>query len=313
VFSGSHQAHRLGSGALSRRSLGVVGVGVAPRPLSFVENRGRLDGRVAYYADAGATSLFFTRDGLTLALRRRGGGSGGWALRQVFVGARRKVSPRASRMAPGMFNSFVGPRSRWQIGVRSYTSVAYRGVWPSVDVVYSGRRGGLEYSVVIRPGADPRAVRLAYRGARGLRVTRSGGLEVLTPAGALSEHRPIAYQFVRGRRLPVAARYELFGARRGGVGGYGFRLGRYDASRPVVVDPVVFGYAGFLGGLGDDHAFDIAVGPGGTAYVAGSTDSPDFPTTPGPFSVPRGNRDAFVAKVDARRRRESGHRPRRGR
>jgi hypothetical protein len=115
-----------------------------------------------------------------------------------------------------------------------------------------------------------------------------------------SEHRPIAYQYLGGRRVPVSARVELLGARnrRTETDSYGFRLGEYDASRPVVIDPVVFGYAGFLGGSGDDQSFDVAADRAGNAYVAGSTDSPDFPATPGPFSAPRGSTDAFVAKVD---------------
>lgn len=63
-----------------------------------------------------------------------------------------------------------------------------------------------------------------------------------------------------------------------------------------------FIYSTFLGGSGSDEGTGIAVTPSGTAYVAGRTSSPDFPTSPGavqpgPFPNPVGfvDQDAFVA------------------
>jgi hypothetical protein len=255
---------------------------------------------VAYFAHGGGASLFFTPRGVTFALVGSGAKRNGWAVHQAFVGGRATASPHAARPRQGVVNSFVGRRSEWQTGLKLYGRLVYRNVWPGIDVSYSGRANGLEYSFVIRPGADPRAIRLAYRGARALRLTRAGRLEVSTPVGAFAEHRPIAYQRVGGRRVPVSASFTVARAehRRSGDQRYGFGLGGFDASRPVVIDPVVFRYAGFLGGSGDDVSADTAVDKSGNAYMTGYTTSPDFPATPGAFSTPRGDKDAFVAKVD---------------
>jgi hypothetical protein len=58
-------------------------------------------------------------------------------------------------------------------------------------------------------------------------------------------------------------------------------------------------YATFLGGTGDDQAFDVAVDPLGDAYVTGATGSSDFPTTPGAFDgTQNGPRDAFVTQLN---------------
>ena len=175
----------------------------------------------------------------------------------------------------------------------SIRTLAYRHVWPGIDVLYTGRDSGLETSFLIKPGADPRAIEFAYRGATSLEVTPAGRLEVSTPAGVFFEQRPLAYQRVAGHRIPVRVSFRRSGQRR-----YGFRLGVYDTGRPVVIDPVVLGYAGFLGGSGDDQSFDTAVDGSGNAYMTGTTTSLDFPATPGPFSTPRGQMDAFVGKVD---------------
>jgi RHS repeat-associated protein len=60
-------------------------------------------------------------------------------------------------------------------------------------------------------------------------------------------------------------------------------------------------YSTYLGGSSDRHhdlGEAIAVDSGGSAYITGSTDSTDFPTTPGAFEPMRGGGgDAFVASI----------------
>jgi hypothetical protein len=56
-------------------------------------------------------------------------------------------------------------------------------------------------------------------------------------------------------------------------------------------------YATFLGGEGDDRAYDIAVDWDGLVYLTGYTTSSDFPTTEGAFDLALGgSQDAFVSK-----------------
>jgi len=57
-------------------------------------------------------------------------------------------------------------------------------------------------------------------------------------------------------------------------------------------------YATFLGGSGEEWDHGIAMDGAGSVYVAGHTNSSDFPTTPGAFDTSyNGNWDAFVAKL----------------
>ncbi len=59
-------------------------------------------------------------------------------------------------------------------------------------------------------------------------------------------------------------------------------------------------YATYLGGSGDDEGYGIAVDSVGNAYVTGSTDSTNFPTTAGAFqTVNPGTVNAFVTKLNA--------------
>jgi murein DD-endopeptidase MepM/ murein hydrolase activator NlpD len=68
----------------------------------------------------------------------------------------------------------------------------------------------------------------------------------------------------------------------------------------VNVDGTGLAYATFLGGSHPDYSAAIAVDGAGNAYVAGATQSPDFPATPWAFdTVLDGGYDAFVVKVKA--------------
>ena len=78
----------------------------------------------------------------------------------------------------------------------------------------------------------------------------------------------------------------------------GFQVAAYDASKPLVIDPVL-SYSTYLGGSDVDVGFGIAVDASGNAYVAGITYSTDFPTTAGAFQATSGgDSDVFVTKLN---------------
>jgi hypothetical protein len=56
-------------------------------------------------------------------------------------------------------------------------------------------------------------------------------------------------------------------------------------------------YGTYLGGIGEEFATGVAVGPDGAAHVSGYTDSLDFPTTPGAFDRTVAGQDGFALKV----------------
>jgi hypothetical protein len=59
-------------------------------------------------------------------------------------------------------------------------------------------------------------------------------------------------------------------------------------------------YSTYLGGVGREDIGGLAVDTAGNAYVAGTTDSFDFPTTPNAFQITlKGTTDAFVTRLNA--------------
>ncbi|MBM4430405.1 MAG: hypothetical protein FJ026_08690, partial [Chloroflexi bacterium] len=299
-------------------------------PLYFVENRGQTDPRVAFYVQGHDKTLYFTSQGITLALsgpRLDSAGPGTrvisapqiaarpafaqtcrfpseptrreqWALKLEFLGANGAVLPVGQQQTPATVSYFKGPPAEWKANLKTYSSIVYPELWPGIDLVYSGTTDRLKYQFVVRPGADPGQIRLAYRGATTVSLDEAGRLQVSTPVDAFHDDRPMAYQDrADGQRTEVEVTYQTFGAF-----AYGFRLGSYDPTQTLVIDPALLVYCGYIGGADDDRANGIAVDRFGCAYVTGYTesDATSFPVGVGPSTVYSGGyADVFVAKIDA--------------
>ena len=296
--------------------------------LRFVLNDGQLDKGVAYYVQGKDKSVYFRPDGLTFVLNqsarpeRRGPDRPGqghrvpaatsqsksWSVGLDFVGAREDLRPEGRDLTDGIVSYFKGRPEDWKTGLPTYARLAYPEVWPGIDLAYSGTVSRLKYEFVVKPGADPGKIRLAYRGASEVRADEAGGLEVVTPLGSFHDGAPVAYQEVDGKRVPVSAAYELSESVQGRRGNsedsgsvtYGFSVGDYDRNRPLILDPVVFVYCGFIGGDSDTEARDIVVDTSGNAFITGYTwaSTGTFPVTVGPDLTYSSSYDAFVAKLN---------------
>ncbi|MFQ5748441.1 MAG: SBBP repeat-containing protein, partial [Planctomycetota bacterium] len=200
-----------------------------------------------------------------------------------------------------VFSYFHGPRENWKTAIPAFGRIVYPDLWPGIDLVYSGTIKQFKYRFLVRPGADPAQIRLAWRGVSGLTVNDSGELEVATPAGSFKDGVPRAWQILDGKEHPVSMRYALAEAGDRSAFSFGFDLGAYDPAAPLVLDPVVLIYCGYLGGTSPEGKWGgIAVDAAGNAFVAGATfsDETSFPVTAGPDLLFNGNWDAYVAKVN---------------
>ncbi len=200
----------------------------------------------------------------------------------------------ASERAPGKVNYLVG--SEHHRNLSTYRELAYRNVWPGVDLVFRGQGGTLKYELRVQAGADLSRIGLAYGGADGVSVGKGGNLLIQTPLGTLRDSRPRSYQRIGGKHVPVDSRYAV----KSGGNAYGFALGSsYDPRHPLVIDPGIE-YSTFLGGSAADRGNGIVVDGAGSAYVTGSASSLNFPTTAGAFDTTHnGSGDVLVTKLNA--------------
>jgi hypothetical protein len=260
-------------------------------PLAFVPNRGQTDKSVRYYAQGMAHAFYFTPEGAVLTFTKK---KKGIALHLTPLGANPNTRLVASERAAGKVNYLLG--SEQHRNLPTYRELAYRNVWPGVDLVFRGQGRTLKYELHVQAGADLSKIGFAYGGADGLSVGERGNLLIQTPLGTLRDARPRSYQRIGSKRVPVSSRYAV----KSGGNAYGFALGSsYDPRHPLVIDPAIE-YSTFLGGSGSDRADGVAIDGTGRAYVTGSASSVNFPTTAGVYDATHnGAGDAFVARLNA--------------
>jgi YVTN family beta-propeller protein len=283
-------------------------------PLSFEANHGQTDKQVKFLSRGSGYALFLTPTEAVLSLRTGHGQQGkkdsvlpastapkgthseAAVLRIRLEHANSNTKVSGIDELGGKDNYFIGndPR-KWQTGVPTYARVKYEGIYPGIDLVYHGSgQQQLEYDFVVAPNANPKLIELSFQGSDGVQVDSRGNLLLRVAGIEVVENAPVIYQEIDGRRTRVVGSYALSGEHSAR-----FRIAEYDRRRPLIIDPVLV-YSTYLGGSSYEQGRDIAVDSAGNAYVIGSTNSANFPTTTGVLqTTSAGQFDIYLTKLNS--------------
>lgn len=210
-------------------------------PLTFEPNRGQTDSQVLFLARSQGATLFLAHTEAVLTLGPRAGAAPGreparpTVVRLRLVGAHPAPEVVGQDPLPGQSHYFRGSDPKqWRTHIPHYARVKYAAVYPGVDLVFYGSPRALEYDFVLAPGADPGAIALAFAGVDRLALDPQGDLLLHTAGGVIRQRKPTIYQEVDGVRQAIAGGYVLKDNQQ-----VGFQVAAYDASRPLVIDPVL--------------------------------------------------------------------------
>jgi hypothetical protein len=274
-------------------------------PLQFEVNQGQADPRVKMLARGQGYNILLQPTTATFDLHRtaKGHESSQEAVRMSFVGASRNATLTADQKLPGYVNYMVGPdHSNWHTGVSTFAQVRATAIYPGVDAVYYGTGRQLEFDMVVAAGADASAIQLAIVGANPV-LGANGELVLAAGARPKAEDirlmRPVLYQNSQtsnGRRELVEGAFTV-----AADGTVGFKIGAYDHTRELVIDPIL-SYASYFGGAGEDEINGTALNASNQLYAVGQSLSATLPGTAGEFQVAKptgGGHSAFVTKFSA--------------
>jgi len=267
-------------------------------PLSFEANQGQANSQVRFTSRTGAYTLFLTKSEAVLAFPAGGNRRNAATFRMQLAGANPNLNPSGADQLPGVVNYFVGSDpAKWRSNIPTYRKVQYPSVYPGIDLVYYGNQRQLEYDFVVAPQADPAAIRLQFAPANKLSLDAQGNLQIQYNHRTIAFKTPRIYQHSELGDQSVAGQFQLLAKNT-----VSFKLGSYNRSLPLVIDPIL-SYSTFLGGSNGDMPAGIAVDSSGNAYITGYTNSLDFPTTTGAFQAKNvdtisGDSVAFVTKLN---------------
>jgi hypothetical protein len=188
----------------------------------------------------------------------------------TFRGANPQAEMVGLEKLPGIVNYILGDDpSKWHTHIPTYQKGAYTNVYPGIDLVYYGNQGQLEYDLIVAPGADPTQIRLAFDGVEQMAVDEHGDLVRTVPqsstdaaggvATTLRLHKPVVYQMGdHGDKHLLAGTYLLLASETApphpaSVALHpsgtphssslpphvAFQVASYDASQPLIIDPVL--------------------------------------------------------------------------
>ena len=123
-------------------------------------------------------------------------------------------------------------RSR-MTSVSTFSRVKEVSLYEGIDLYYSVNSGRVEYDLHVAPGANPSSIGIEAPGAEQVALDDEGNIHIRYPIGEVVHQRPIIFQDIEGRRVTVDGRYRLQDER------ISIEVAQYDASLPLVIDPVI--------------------------------------------------------------------------
>jgi len=237
-----------------------------------------------------------------------------WTLREKLIGSL-ETMPKAMDKAETKVNYFIGnDKSKWKTGITTHNELSLGEIYEGIELRFKAYGKNVEKIFTVKPGADATAIKLNMEGADSLKINDKGELEIETGLGTAMYSKPVAYQMINGKRHEINVTYALLNSElrtpnselrnasnlspQNSAFVYGFSVGDYDKSFPLIIDPVLL-FSTYLGGSSDDIAEEIAVDIFGNMYIVGITLSTDFPPM-NPIQLNSGGGwDVFVAKISA--------------
>ncbi|MBI3259420.1 MAG: SBBP repeat-containing protein [Ignavibacteriae bacterium] len=259
---------------------------------SFIENKGQFSSQVLFVAFTPTADIWITKTAIIQDFH-----TGTTPLISMEISGSKFLKSIPSEMLSGQINYF---HSSSQItGVHRYGEVILSNVSDGIDMRWYFDNGQPRYDFIIKPGANPKNAFIVFKDIKNLTLNSNGELCFENDINGQQRHQGLlAYQTSNNGKNVVPCKFGIYNNTMGDQT-VGFKVGNYDTSKPLIIDPVIMG--SFFGGSGIDKINDIKLDEMGNIYVAGSTSSPgDLPLISSHYRLnygeSTGNSDGFFAK-----------------
>ncbi len=188
-------------------------------------------------------------------------------------------------------NYFVGSKANWASDVRLYSEIAYRNMYPGIDLlIYTDSSGSLKFDWLVTDGANPALIKLQYSGADNLELLQET-LIVHTSVGSFFESSPYLVQENEqlARSLPNC-HYQLEDS----VVSFNIE-NQEQLSGAYIIDPKLI-FSTYSGSRGDNFGFTATYDLKGNLYAGGITNGSQgpYPVTSGAIQKVYGGGAAFA-------------------
>lgn len=177
---------------------------------------------------------------------------------------------------------------KWTSNVKSYRQITYNNLYEGISWNIFNDGNKLKHEFIVKPHADPKQIKIKFEGTDSTYIAFEQ-LYLATSVGNIIEHKPFAYQLIKGKKTPVECKFKLK------KNTLTFEIGRYHKHHELVIDPELI-FSTSSGSTADNWGNSACVDDKGNLYgvgtvfsshTAGSADYRlnGFPATPGAFQT----------------------------
>lgn len=222
--------------ATSPRAAGQRKATQAAAEVRFEPNRGQASPSTRFVAHASGYDVNIAAEALTFSIPKTGAPREREQVALRLSGADPTASYIASEPLPGSAH-FLLDSTHWIKDVPAFGRLQFNNVYRGVDLQFHGNGARLEYDFHVAAKANPEQIRWLFAPDAQVQETKTGALTVTRSDAQFTIEPPVAYQSNYGMRDEVPASYRLRRTPHGTE--VSLRLGAYDRSRALIIDPVV--------------------------------------------------------------------------
>ena len=252
---------------------------------SFIENKGQWDKDILFKSSFKGGNLWVQRKKLMFHLKdyqelRKNHGGGicdtcknrEHAVHLNFEGCNSITQFSSSTPSKEYYNYYLGnDQTKWASNVHAYTEATLHELYTGIDLKLIQSDEELKYEFHLQPKANPKQIKLSIAGATNISIDAYGQLEITTPIGNIIEKKPFVYQWINGNKNEIRSAFEVIN------NNVQFKLGNYDTSLPLIIDPILV-FATYSGSVTDNFGMTATYGYDGTAYSGGTIFGNAYPT-----------------------------------
>jgi hypothetical protein len=263
--------------------------GSLPRafPVVFEPNRGQAPEAARYIARTREGLVTVGSDKLDIVQR---GAEGGQGFELRFDGAHPRQFREEDQRDGGANYYYGGASLRRLEHVPMFRRIRYAQIYAGIDLVLHGTDGRLEYDFELAPNTSPASLRISLPDSEKGSLEEDGSLLITAGGHGMRLLAPHAFQPGGSQPAAVEVAYQVLGPHE-----IGFKLGTYDADKPLTIDPVV-SYAEMVTAAVEVDS--VAVDTDGSLVIAGVSNNSHYPVIDGLPPVPNANSDVYVTRFD---------------
>ncbi len=194
----------------------------------------------------------------------------------------------------GYSNFYLAHCPQGILNVKSYRRITIKNIYPGIDWVFNAdRKTGLSHDFIVHPGADPKMIRINYKGTNELvSLDEQGRLKISTAYGVMYEGGLHVYEKNSGKK--IAAKFNVK------KNYMTFSLANYNVNESLIIDPPLqWSMPQTSSGLDYGYAISAAHDGSGDVLATGSTDGTDFPVSNAYQGTLSGVEDMVIERLNA--------------